>query len=182
MFERFCSRVVRIGLLAAILFAAFPVPGGPAQAAPQVPDAATVQQNTHPPAGGEANLVLPDLGVVDFQGINGRTLLMGGLLVCVLGLAFGLTIFTRLKNLPVHRSMLEISELIYETCKTYLITQGKFILILECFIGVIMVLYFGLLQHFAAIKVVIILLFSMIGIAGSYGVAWFGIRAHTLAH
>ena len=87
--------------------------------------------------GGEANLVLPDL--VDrstFHGINGRTLLMGGLVVCALGLLFGLVIFTQLKNLPVHASMLEISELIYETCKTYLITQGKFILILEVFIGV----------------------------------------------
>jgi len=174
--------VMRIGVLVAILFAAFPVPGGAAQAAPQVPDAATVQQNTHPPAGGEANLILPDLGSVDFQGINGRTLLMGGLFVCVLGLVFGLTIYTRLKNLPVHRSMLEISELIYETCKTYLITQGKFILILECFIGVIMVLYFGVLQHFAAVKVLIILLFSLIGIGGSYGVAWFGIRVNTFAN
>ena len=182
MLETFCSRVLRIGVLAAILLAAFPAPGGAAQAAPQVPDAATVQQNTHPPAGGEANLVLPDLGAVEFQGINGRTLLMGGLLVCVLGLAFGLTIYTRLKNLPVHRSMLEISELIYETCKTYLVTQGKFILILECFIGTIMVLYFGVLQHFAPIKVAIILLFSLIGIAGSYGVAWFGIRVNTFAN
>jgi K(+)-stimulated pyrophosphate-energized sodium pump len=178
----FCSRVVRIGVLAAILWAAFPAPSGAAQAAPQVPDAATVQQNTHPPAGGEANLVLPDLGAVEFQGINGRTLLTGGLLVCLLGLAFGLTIYRRLKNLPVHRSMLEISELIYETCKTYLVTQGKFILILECFIGVIMMFYFGLLQHFAPVKVAIILLFSLIGIAGSYGVAWFGIRVNTFAN
>src|SRR6266542_2979169 len=179
---RFCSRVLRTGVLAAILLAAFPAPGGAAQASPQVPDAATVQQNTHPPAGGEANLILPDLGAVDFQGINGRTLLMGGLLVCGLGLAFGLVIYRRLKNLPVHRSMLEISELIYETCKTYLITQGKFILLLELFIGTIMVLYFGLLQHFAPIKVAIILFFSLIGIGGSYGVAWFGIRVNTFAN
>ena len=78
---------------------------------------------------------------------------MGGLVVCVLGLAFGMVIFYRLKNMPVHRSMLEVSELIYETCKTYLITQGKFILILELFIGVIMVFYFGVLQHFSAMKV-----------------------------
>jgi len=177
-----CSRVLGIGILAAILFAAFPAPSGAAQAAPQVPDATTVQQNTHPPAGGEANLVLPDLSTVEFQGINGRTLLMGGLIVCVLGLGFGLTIYTRLKNLPVHRSMLEISELIYETCKTYLVTQGKFILILELFISVIIVLYFGVLQHFAAVKVAIILLFSLIGIAGSYGVAWFGIRVNTFAN
>ena len=101
-------------------------------------------------AGGEANLVLPDLSQATFQGINGRTLLMAGLVVCLLGLAFGMVIFTQLKNLPVHRSMLEVSELIYETCKTYLITQGKFILILELFIGVIMVFYFGVLQHMEA--------------------------------
>jgi K(+)-stimulated pyrophosphate-energized sodium pump len=100
----------------------------------------------------------------------------------VAGLAFGMVIYTRLKNLPVHRSMLEVSELIYETCKTYLITQGKFILILEIFIGVIMVFYFGVLQHFEAVKVFVILLFSLIGIAGSYGVAWFGIRVNTFAN
>ena len=133
-------------------------------------------------AGGEANLILPDLSTQDFMGINGRTLLMGGLVVCVFGLAFGLVIFTRLKNMPVHRSMLEVSELIYETCKTYLITQGKFILILELFIGVIMVFYFGVLQHFSAVKVAVILLFSLVGIAGSYGVAWFGIRVNTFAN
>jgi K(+)-stimulated pyrophosphate-energized sodium pump len=133
-------------------------------------------------AGGEANLVLPDLSTQSFQGINARTLLMGGLAVCVLGLAFGLVIFMRLKNMPVHRSMLEVSELIYETCKTYLITQGKFILILELFIGVIMVFYFGVLQHFSAVKVTVIMLFSLVGIAGSYGVAWFGIRVNTFAN
>ena len=88
------------------------------------------------------------------MGVNGRSLLMAGLVVCLLGLAFGMVIFTQLKNLPVHRSMLEVSELIYETCKTYLITQGKFILLLEVFIGVIMVFYFGALQHMEAIKVV----------------------------
>jgi K(+)-stimulated pyrophosphate-energized sodium pump len=133
-------------------------------------------------AGGEANLVLPDLSTQVFQGINGRTLLMAGLLVCLLGLAFGMVIFYRLKNMPVHRSMLEVSELIYETCKTYLITQGKFILILELFIGVIMIFYFGVLQHFSPMKVAIILAFSLIGIGGSYGVAWFGIRVNTFAN
>ncbi len=142
--------------------------------------AAAAQAETH--HGGEANLVLPDLSTQSFQGINGRTLLMGGIVVCLLGLAFGMTIFFRLKNMPVHRSMLEVSELIYETCKTYLITQGKFILLLEVFIGVIMVFYFGVLQHFDAMKVAIILLFSLIGIAGSYGVAWFGIRVNTFAN
>jgi K(+)-stimulated pyrophosphate-energized sodium pump len=133
-------------------------------------------------AGGEANLILPDLSAASFQGINGRTLLMLGLVVCVLGLAFGMVIFYRLKNMPVHRSMLEVSELIYETCKTYLITQGKFILILELFIGVIMLFYFGVLQHFSPMKVAIILGFSLVGIGGSYGVAWFGIRVNTFAN
>jgi K(+)-stimulated pyrophosphate-energized sodium pump len=95
---------------------------------------------------------------------------------------FGLVIFSQLKNLPVHASMREISELIYETCKTYLITQGKFILLLEVFIGVIIILYFGFLLHFEALRVFIILLFSLIGIAGSYGVAWFGIRINTFAN
>ena len=89
-----------------------------------------------PAAASEAELKLPDLGSVAFHGINGRNLLLGGLLVCLVGLVFGLVIYTQLKNLPVHRSMLEISELIYETCKTYLLTQGKFILLLEVFIGV----------------------------------------------
>jgi K(+)-stimulated pyrophosphate-energized sodium pump len=133
-------------------------------------------------AGGEANLKIPDLGQVHVGGMNGRTLLMSGLAVCVLGLVFGLVIFSQLKNLPVHASMREISELIYETCKTYLITQGKFILLLEVFIGAIIVLYFGFLLHFEATRVVIILLFSLIGIGGSYGVAWFGIRINTFAN
>jgi K(+)-stimulated pyrophosphate-energized sodium pump len=138
------------------------------------------------PAGGEANLVIPDLTNttvnVTFFGMSGHTLLMSGLLVCVLGLGFGLVIYTSLKNMPVHQSMRAISELIYETCKTYLITQGKFILLLEVFIGAVIVLYFGLLEHFSAAKVVVILLFSLIGIAGSYGVAWFGIRVNTFAN
>src|SRR5947207_8535309 len=134
------------------------------------------------PGGGEANLRFPPLDQVQFLGVNGRSLLMLGLGVCVLGLVFGLVIYIQLKNMPVHTSMREISELIYETCKTYLITQGKFILILEAFIGIIIVLYFGLLLHFEATRVVIILLFSLIGIAGSYGVAWFGIRINTFAN
>ncbi|MBI1876578.1 MAG: sodium-translocating pyrophosphatase [Acidobacteria bacterium] len=139
-----------------------------------------------PPAahgpGGEASLVLPDLAQVQMLGLSGRTLLMLGLLVCAAGLLFGLVIFVQLKRLPVHPSMREISELIYETCKTYLIQQGKFLLILETFIAVIIVLYFGMLMKYAAIKVVIILIFSLIGIAGSYGVAWFGIRINTFAN
>jgi len=133
-------------------------------------------------SGGEASLKIPDLAQVQLLGVNGRTLLFSGLAVCVLGLVFGLVIYTQLKNLPVHPSMREISELIYETCKTYLITQGKFILVLEAFIGVIIVVYFGALQHYDAARVIIILLFSLIGIGGSYGVAWFGIRINTFAN
>jgi len=142
---------------------------------------AALAQAPHTP-GGEANLMIPDLGQVQVAGFNGRTLLMLGLGVCVLGLVFGLVIFSQLKNLPVHASMREISELIYETCKTYLVTQGKFILLLEVFIGIIIVLYFGFLLHFEAMRVLIILLFSLVGIAGSYGVAWFGIRINTFAN
>ncbi len=133
-------------------------------------------------AGGEANLVLPDLSTVRFLGTDGHTLLLAGLVVCALGLAFGLVIYSQLKNMVVHESMREISELIYETCKTYLLQQGKFLLILELFIGVIIAAYFGLLQHFSALKVAIILGFSLVGIGGSYGVAWFGIRVNTFAN
>jgi len=134
-------------------------------------------------AGGEANLVLPDLSQVRFLGgIDGRTLLMFGLLVAVLGLGFGLFSYSRLRNLPVHKSMLEVSELIYETCKTYLITQGKFLMILWIFIAVIIGFYFGVLQGFPGGRVAIILIWSLVGIAGSYSVAWFGIRVNTFAN
>jgi K(+)-stimulated pyrophosphate-energized sodium pump len=133
-------------------------------------------------AGGEAALKLPDLSSVSFLGVDGHRLLMIGLLFCVFGLGFGMVIFMRLKNLPVHRSMREISELIYETCKTYLITQGKFLMLLWAFIAAIIVLYFGVLRHFEIPRVAIILVFSLVGIAGSYGVAWFGIRVNTFAN
>jgi K(+)-stimulated pyrophosphate-energized sodium pump len=135
-------------------------------------------------AGGEASLKLPDLSLVSFfnGAIDGHKLLLVGILFCLFGLGFGMAIYMRLKNLPVHRSMREISELIYETCKTYLFTQGKFILLLWAFIAVIIVLYFGLLQHMEAMRVAIILAFSLVGIAGSYGVAWFGIRVNTFAN
>ncbi|MCC7157357.1 MAG: sodium-translocating pyrophosphatase [Bryobacterales bacterium] len=133
--------------------------------------------------GGEVNLVLPDLNAATFLGgIGGRALLMVGLVVCALGLGFGLVIYVRLKNMPVHKSMLEVSELIYETCKTYLATQGKFLMILEIFIGAIIVFYFGFLQKLDVFKVFIILLFSLIGIGGSYFVAAFGIRVNTFAN
>ncbi len=135
-----------------------------------------------PGGGGEANLKLPDLSQVNFLGVDGHKLLLFGILFCIFGLIFGLVIYTRLKNLPVHRAMREISELIYETCKTYLITQGKFLLLLETFIAVVIVLYFGVLLHYEATRVIIIFLFSVLGIAGSYGVAWFGIRVNTFAN
>jgi K(+)-stimulated pyrophosphate-energized sodium pump len=136
-----------------------------------------------PHAGGEASLVLPDLGQATFfGGSSGRSILMVGILVSILGLVFGLVIFTQLRNLPVHASMREISELIYETCKTYLLQQGKFLLILELFIGTIIFIYYSFLQHMPLGRVVIILLFSLIGIGGSYAVAWFGIRINTFAN
>jgi K(+)-stimulated pyrophosphate-energized sodium pump len=156
----------------------------------------TLAQSTGHRPGGEANLILPDLSRVTFfnGSVDGHTLLLVGIGVCALGLLFGLWIYMQLKNLPVHRSMREISELIYATCKTYLTTQGKFILVLWVFIGIIVAVYFGALtqtvnaatgaieQGFPPLKVAIILLFSLVGIAGSYGVAWFGIRVNTFAN
>ena len=143
---------------------------------------ASAQEN----AGGEAALKLPDLSQVSFLGIDGHKLLTIGILFCVFGLIFGLAIYSRLKNLPVHRSMREVSELIYETCKTYLITQGKFLLFLWVFIAVVIVLYFGVLSPVpgkpVSITLPIILLFSLLGMGGSYGVAWFGIRVNTFAN
>ncbi len=139
-----------------------------------------LQETQH--RGGEANLILPDLSSAEFLGLDGRSLLMLGLLVCAGGLAFGMASFTQLKNLPVHRSMKDVSELIYATCKTYLATQGKFLAILWAFIGTIMVVYFGVLRDMEPIKVVIILASSVIGILGSVGVAWFGIRVNTFAN
>ena len=121
---------------------------------------------------GEANLKLPSLSTVSFLGgISGSSLLMGGMVVSFLGFIFGLIIYVRLRNMPVHDSMREVSELIYETCKTYLATQGKFLVLLECLIAVIIIFYFGLLQGFAAFKVAIILLFSMIGISGCFSLS-----------
>ena len=135
-------------------------------------------------AGGEASLKLPDLSRVSFLNgaLDGHRLLLIGILFCLFGFGFGMAIYMRLKNLPVHRAMREISELIYETCKTYLFTQGRFILLLWAFIAVIILLYFGVLQHMEAMRVAIILGFSLVGIAGSYGVAWFGIRVNTFAN
>ncbi len=151
----------------------------------------------HRGGGGEASLTLPDLGrdKLFFGGsIDGKSLLYSGLVVSVLGLGFGLLVYSQLKGLPVHQSMREVSELIYETCKTYLLTQGKFLVVLWLFIGAIIAFYFGWLAHytdpatgaeqrgFPGYKIAIILLFSVVGILGSYGVAWFGIRVNTFAN
>jgi len=134
--------------------------------------------------GGEARLILPNLDLAPpfLGGISGRSLLMGGLVVSALGFVFGLMIVTRLRNMAVHSSMHEVSELIYETCKTYLVTQGKFLVILELFIAVIIVFYFGFLQGMEAYRVAIILAFSVVGISGSFGVAAFGMRVNTFAN
>ncbi len=167
------STFLRLGVALAIAVIAVAV----------LPAVAPAQSGPAAPAhGGEASLRIPALDQVELVGVGGRTLLGLGLVVCGLGLIFGLVIFAQLRGLPVHGAMREVSELIYETCKTYLITQGKFILVLELFIGLIIVLYFGVLLHFDAARVAIILLFSLIGIAGSYGVAWFGIRINTFAN
>src|SRR5882672_4030408 len=155
---------------------------GPQGAEAQAPTAPAQQQSAKHQAGGEANLKIPDLAQVSFGGMSGRVLLQWGLLVCLLGFGFGLVIYQQLKNLPVHQSMREISELIYETCKTYLVTQGKFLLVLWIFIAVIVTFYFGVLQHFTSQQVGIILFFSLVGIGGSYGVAWFGMRINTFAN
>jgi K(+)-stimulated pyrophosphate-energized sodium pump len=156
--------------LGAGLFVATPAPVHAQAVADSLAQATPAQH-----VGGEAALILPELG-------SGRRLLLYGLAVCAFGLLFGLAIYRQLKHLPVHQSMREISELIYETCKTYLVTQGKFLVVLWLFIGAIIAIYFGLLQHYATMKVLIILAFSVIGIAGSYGVAWFGIRVNTFAN
>ena len=138
-------------------------------------------------AASEASLKLPSFREPVFFGgsTTGAGILIWGLVVCALGMGFGLLQYTQLRNLPVHKSMLEISELIYATCQQYLITQGKFIVVLWLFIGSVIVLYFGYLvddPDMTAFRVAIILAFSLVGIAGSYGVAWFGIRVNTFAN
>jgi len=177
--QRFVSRLILMATFVGVLGLA-PQLALAAQPEAAVAGAAPVRH------GGEASLVVPDLSSVSFLGIDGHTLLMSGLLVSALGLLFGLLTFNRLKNMPVHRSMLEVSELIYETCKTYLITQGRFIMLLWVFIAVIISAYYGWLNPIegksVAVTLPIILIFSLIGIAGSYGVAWFGIRVNTFAN
>jgi K(+)-stimulated pyrophosphate-energized sodium pump len=142
---------------------------------------ALAQPEVHHPMT-EKDLVLPYFEHVSFLGLDGKTLLSGGILVCALGLLFGLVVFGQLKKMPVHKAMRDISELIYETCKTYLFTQAKFIAILWAFIAVIMVVYFGVFADMSATKVVTIVGFSVVGILGSGSVAWFGIRVNTFAN
>ena len=144
--------------------------------------AAALLMASAPAFASEAELVIPDLSSVLFMGVTGHNLLLAGLVICVLGVFFGLLQSMQISKLPVHKSMLEISELIYETCKTYLVTQGKFIAILWAFIAAIMVWYFSLNPHMTAFKIGIIVLFSVVGILGSYSVAWFGIRINTYAN
>jgi K(+)-stimulated pyrophosphate-energized sodium pump len=114
--------------------------------------------------------------------VSGQTLLYAGLGVCVLGMAFGLLMFNQVKAMPAHKSMLDVSNIIYETCKTYLLQQGRLLLVLEGLIAVCIVYYFGVLQHQGAGTVALILMWSVIGILGSYSVAWFGIRMNTYAN
>jgi K(+)-stimulated pyrophosphate-energized sodium pump len=173
------------GLLFTLLYA---LPGLAQEAAEAAAHAAGAAPVHH--GGGEAALVVPNLNdpsVASFMGgMAGSSLLKGGIAVCALGMVFAFAIYKSLENAPVHKSMLEVSELIYATCKTYLVTQIKFIMILEIFIGSIIVYYFGVAQHYFAegksLQVFIILLFSLVGIAGSCAVAWFGIRVNTFAN
>ncbi|WGH44880.1 sodium-translocating pyrophosphatase [Cutibacterium acnes] len=130
--------------------------------------------------GGEANLKLPPLNE-HVGNVSGTALLWIGLVICLFGLGFGLVTYAKLQKLPVHEAMHEVSELIYETCKTYLKQQAKFLMLLWAFIAAVIVVYFLLLEHMGA-KVLIILLFSLVGMAGSFGVAWYGIRVNTFAN
>src|SRR3954471_12581663 len=132
--------------------------------------------------GGEANLILPDLSTQTFLGMTGSQLLSIGLLVCLGGLIFGGLVYRHLANLAVHKSMRGVSELIYATCKTYLAGQARFLAILEGFIALVIIGYFGFLRHMEGVQVVAILIASVIGILGSVGVAWFGMRVNTLAN
>src|SRR3954464_3959303 len=184
------TTLICVAILTVLSSFAMAQASNPSQPAGSVTSSTAAVENATVPAheaAGEANLQLPDLSSQHFLGgIDGHNLLLFGLIICVLGLLFGLAIFIQLKNMPVHRNMREVSELIYETCKTYLITQGKFIAILWIFIAVVIGLYFGKLAptpgHPVAQTVLIILAFSIVGILGSYGVAWFGIRINTFAN
>jgi K(+)-stimulated pyrophosphate-energized sodium pump len=187
----------RLVLLAMAMMAAFvclpsmrpAAAAAPAGAAPVAQIAPTTAAAVEHSTGGEANLKLPDLNLAKFfnNSIGGGTLLTYGLIFCVAGVIFGLVIYMRLKNMAVHPSMLEVSELIYATCKTYLLKQGKFLLMLWGFIALVMLVYFGYLNPIEgkwplAITLPTILVFSLLGMAGSYAVAAFGMRVNTFAN
>ncbi len=175
--KRLWTRFALVLVLSVALLLAFAMPVMAAQGETTTAEAAETES-----AGGEANLTLPVLNDVDFHGVGGGTLLMYGLIICALGLLFGVVIFLGLRRLPAHKSMKEVSELIWQTCKTYLAKQGLFLIGLWVFIAIVIGVYFGALSGFSATKVTIILLFSIVGILGSYGVAWFGIRVNTYAN
>jgi len=172
--------VLALGLTPALAFASAPAADTPVFQRP----------------GGEANLLIPNLNEVKFWGVGGHDLLLVGFLVSLLGLGFGAMIYLQLKKMPVHKSMLDVSELIYSTCKSYMIQQGKFLARLFLFIGAIAAIYFGMFAPTALIdtatgefqmgfppaRVAIILLFAVVGVVGSYGVAWYGIRVNTFAN
>ncbi|MCL3861431.1 sodium-translocating pyrophosphatase [Actinotalea sp. K2] len=140
----------------------------------------TQEQAVH---GGEVSLVLPDLAQVSvLGGASGRSLLLIGLVVCLIGLGFGMVAYLQLRQMPVHTSMREVSELIYSTCKAYLIQQGRFLLVLWGFIAAVIVVYYGVLVGLPWGRVAVVISFSLIGMAGSYAVAWFGIRVNTFAN
>src|SRR6266550_4463464 len=133
----------------------------------------------------EADIKIPPLDAVRFQGlggISGATLMYLGIVICAIGAAFGVVQYQQTKALPVHESMARVSNIIWETCKTYLFTQGKFLAILWLLIAACMIYYFKVLQGNSLGHVVVILLASILGILGSYGVAWFGIRINTVAN
>ena len=172
---RVLCRALGLVALVGVLLASAPV-----RVSGQVAEHGAPGVAQHTP-GGEVNITLPDLAQGNFLGVNGHQLLLFGLIVCIAGLLFGLATYRQVSRLPVHRSMADVSELIYETCKTYLIQQGKLLLVLELFIGTVIVLYFAL-TGLSVFKILVILLFSLIGMGGSYGVAWYGIRINTLAN
>ena len=181
--RRLAPLAQRLALLVPALAIALACSLGAVSAQASEPGAPAAAATAHKP-GGEANLVLPDVSKVSFLNgaIDGHKLLTIGLIVAALGMGFGLLIYSQLKNMPVHKSMLDISELIYATCKSYMVQQGKFLMVLWAFIAVAVFCYFKLLVEFTLFKVLIILGFSLVGIAGSYGVAWFGIRVNTFAN
>jgi K(+)-stimulated pyrophosphate-energized sodium pump len=179
-------------LALAVLIGFFALPGLTARAQTTLPPPAGAEGNiptsrAHA-GGGEANLKIPDLNSARFfhDAVGGHTLLMCGLIVCALGVVFGLIVYARLKNMPVHPTMLEVSELIYATCKTYLMQQGKFLMMLWGFIAAVILVYFGYLKPIEgqplAVTLPLILVFSLLGMGGSYAVAAFGMRVNTFAN